>query len=542
MKLHWVTNLRWLIGLVGMGVVVACSSDEKASTPDPNPEIVYKGMGSLASGAGKGSFRFGAASAATQIEDQNTKTDWYLWTQPKAEGGLARSEFVGQASQGFSKAIADIELIKSLGLDSYRFSMEWARIEPERNKIDEAALEHYSKFIDALLAAGIRPLVTIHHFSNPVWIDDPRDPECTNGPSDTNLCGFGHPTGGAMVVKELAEHAALLAQRFGDRVDEWATINEPVNYLVASHGIGMFPPGKSKITKESALLGEFIPTVRDFIDAHAAIYDAIKTNDTKDADGDGSPADVGLTLSVAEWVPSRDNEVSTNPEDVAAADRIRYVYHYLFIDSILNGNFDTNLDGQPDETHDTWKSRLDWLGVQYYFRTGVTGKGGLIPVVKATPCFGKFDFGSCIPPLDQSHFVPDMGYEYYPEGLYNVLKDFSKRWQTLPLVVTEGGIATNVGSRRAENIVRSLEQIEKARTEGADIRGYYHWSLFDNFEWAEGFKPHFGLFQVDYTTFERKPTAAVDVYKSIIQQRKISSSQRVTYGGEGAMTLEPGSE
>jgi beta-glucosidase len=132
-----------------------------------------------------------------------------------------------------------------------------------------------------------------------------------------------------------------------------------------------------------------------------------------------------------------------------------------------------------------------------------------------------------------------MRYEYYAPGLYKVLADLGKRWPDLPLVVSESGIATEVGERRAENVVRALEQIDKARSEGVDVRGYYHWSLFDNFEWAEGFEPRFGLYHVDYSTYERTPTTGADVLAEITSLRKLTEAQLSTYGGEGPMTPEP---
>src|SRR5689334_19720913 len=126
--------------------VAACGDDGGSGSGD----ISFGPSGSLTEASGKGSFRFGAASAATQIEDQNTNTDWYLFTEPTAMGGLGNGTFVGDASKGYSLAIQDIALMKSLGIDSYRFSIEWARIEPKRHQYDEVALKHYSDFIDAL--------------------------------------------------------------------------------------------------------------------------------------------------------------------------------------------------------------------------------------------------------------------------------------------------------------------------------------------------------------------------------------------------------
>jgi beta-glucosidase len=500
-------------------------------------EITFPAIQPLVGAAGRGGFRFGAASAATQIEDQNPNTDWWAFTAPKEMGGLGKGVFVGDASRGYSKALDDVQLLTETRLDSYRFSMEWARIEPRKGEYDEAALAHYGALLDALRAAGVRPIVTVHHFSNPVWVDDPRDPTCAGGPKDTNLCGWGHPTGGPQVVAAFEKFARLLAERFGDRVDEWGTLNEPVNYLLAGYGIGYFPPGKSYVTD---ILGKLVPVVRDYLEGHARAYRAIKAADTKDADGDGVAAAVGLSLSVAQWIPARLGMPSTNPEDVAARDRVVYVYHHLVPDSIRDGTFDADLDGTPDETHDSWRGTLDWLGAQYYFRTGVTGQTGLVPVIEATPCFGSFDLGACLVPLDPTFCVPDMGYEYVAEGLYEVLSDFGARWPDLPLVVSESGIATNVGARRAENVVRALEQIARARDRGVDVRGYYHWSLYDNFEWAEGFVPRFGLYRVDYATYARTPTEGATVLGRIAGARKLTIADRTKYGGSGPMTPEPG--
>jgi beta-glucosidase/6-phospho-beta-glucosidase/beta-galactosidase len=501
-------------------------------------DIDYGAMGSLVDESGRGGFRFGAASAATQIEDQNTNTDWYWFTLPVEEGGRGQGAApVGDAAGGYTHALDDVQLAVDLGLDSYRFSMEWARIEPQRDVIDEAALAHYGAVLDALIAAGIRPMVTVHHFSNPVWIDDPRDIACTGGPRDENLCGLGHPEGGPLVIAEMAQFAALLAERFGDRVDEWATLNEPVNYLLASYGIAAFPPGKRYLFQ---LLERFLPVVRDYLAAHAAMYRAIKEHDTIDADGDGRAADVGLTLAIAHWVPAANHQLSRDPVDVAATARVDYVFHHLVVRALTEGRFDADLDGTAEEDQPAWRDTLDWLGVQYYFRAGVHGHVHLIPVVDAAPCFGGFDFGACLYPDDATLCVPTMGYEFVAEGLYEILRDFGERYPRLPLVISEAGIATEVGRRRAENVVRILEQVERARRAGVDVRGYYHWSLIDNFEWAEGYAPRFGLYRVDYDTFARTPTEGATLYGEIAGARRLTVAQREALGGTGPMTREPG--
>jgi len=248
-----------------------------------------------------------------------------------------------------------------------------------------------------------------------------------------------------------------------------------------------------------------------------------------------------MSLSVADWEPTRYNAPSDEPDDIAARDRLVYLFHYVFADSITNGTFDSNLDGTPDEQHPEWANTLDWLGLQYYFRAGVSADRPLLPdPVALTPCFGGFDNGSCLPAPDPSYCVPRMGYEGWDDGVHDILHQFADRYPGLPLVVTEAGISTDTGRRRGENVVRVLEAVARARDEGVDVRGYYHWSLTDNFEWAEGFGPHFGLYSVDYSSYARTPSEGADVYSAIAHAREITSDQRAMYGGTGSMTAEDG--
>jgi beta-glucosidase len=523
-------NYRYL--LLALIVLASCSDpvEEEAAG------LKFGDLGTLGAG-GEGGFRFGVATAATQLEDANPDVDWYHWTLPEEQGGHGGgTDFVGDAVKGYSRALDDAGLVSSLELDAYRFSMEWARIEPRRDEVSEDALLHYDGVLDKLVADGIQPMITIHHFSNPLWVNDfVNDKDCENGPVDTNLCGFGHEEGGALVVEELRQHAKLLAERYGDRVDEWCTLNEPVNYLLASHGVGYFPPGQLSLFDFEA---KFIPVVRNYLWAHAVMYDAIKEYDTIDADGDGIAASVGLSISVVKWEPARDNEFSDDPADIAATERVTYVYHHLVPTALTQGGFDSDLDGTIDEPREDWKDRLDWLGAQYYFRAGVT-EGAVIPLVNASVCSGGFDFGACLPVEDETKWVPAMGYEFWEPGLYEILMDLSATYPDLPLMVTESGIATEVGQRRAEQTVRTLEQIARAQDEGADIRGYYHWSLMDNFEWHEGFHPRFGLFHVDRDNdYKRTETEGAALLREISVGRGVTAAQLEELGGLGPMTPE----
>jgi len=212
--------------------------------------IYFPQAGSTSAPSGRHTFRFGAATAATQIEDQNTNTDWYIWTAPPPLG-LGKSEFVDDAVKGYSKAMEDIRLLQDLHLDTYRFGIEWARIEPRLGYFDEKALKHYDDFINGLLAAHIMPVITLHHNANPIWVDDPREPaDCPQGPRPENLCGFANPKGAEEVLKAAGEYACMLGKRYGDRVDDWLTINEPMNYLMSNYAGNGASPGRNVMARE----------------------------------------------------------------------------------------------------------------------------------------------------------------------------------------------------------------------------------------------------------------------------------------------------
>jgi beta-glucosidase len=524
--------VKALVFLGAVLAVAACGDDSSSGGP-----IKFGAVGSLTQDSGKGSFRFGAATAATQIEDMNPTTDWYLWTKPVAQGGLGKGTFVDDAVRGYSLVDGDLGLVSDMHLDSYRFSIEWARIEPVKDQIDEAAIAHYRAQLETMKAMGIKPLVTVFHWTVPVWVADPRDLNCANGPTATNLCGFGSP-GGPMIAEQAAEHAKLLGERFGDLVDEWGTVNEPMSAVLSGYLIGIFPPGKSTL----ANINDFIPAMRDMIAMHAAIYHALKAADTVDADGDGVAADVGFSMSVADWQPARLNKPSTDPVDIAAVEKVKLILHYAFVDAARDGVFDSNLDGTSDEDHPEWANTIDWLGLQYYFRAGVTGDRPVLgPPANFTPCIGGFDFGSCLPATDTTFCAPQMGYEARANGFEQVIVDHSQRYPNLPLVVTETGIASSVGTRRAETVVRVLEAIAAAQKRGADVRGYYHWSLTDNFEWAEGYRPKFGLYSVDRGSpdYTRTATEGATVLGDIASAHALTADQRAKYGGDGPMTPDP---
>ena len=520
--------LAVVVGVPGAGSGSAAADPARSGASEG--AVGFGSYGSLSQPSGKGSFRFGVATSATQIEDQNPHTDWYAWTQPEPEG-LGNATPVGDAVGGYTRAIDDVDLVDRLGVDSYRFGVEWARIEPRRGEINQAALRHYGRQLDELRSRGIRPMITVNHFALPTWVDNPRDAGCVNGPSDTNLCGLDHPQGGAMVVQEMADFARLLARRYGDRVQDWVTINEPMVYMLFAHGFGVGPAGKSSLNPEK-FDSAFVPALRNLLNAHAAMYKAIKSVRPR--------ASVGLANSVKAYVPVRDGAPSDDPADEAAVERFRWFFERTIVDSLVTGRFSPRLDGARTEPHPEWKGTLDWLGLQLYDRTGVTSQVGAegtqaVPMTGVATCAGP----PCMPLLDPSYWNPHMQYEQDPDALYGVVKRYSQEYPGLPLVVSESGMATESADRRSAFIVRGLRQVAKLRDEGVDVRGYYYWSLLDNFEWLLGYGPHFGLYSVDRSTMDRTATDTVRVYGDVTARRGLSPQVLEQYGRSGPLPPEP---
>ena len=478
-------------------------------------------------------FQWGAATAAHQIEGHNTNNNWYQFETLAQFKGKTR-DVSGAAADSYARFDEDVALARGLGLNANRISIEWSRVEPTRDHWDEEAIAHYGAVIDAIVDAGMRPMITLHHFTDPIWINDlSKSQACDqNGGlpiSDSNLCGWAN----SQVRDEWVQFAGEMAKRFGDRVDDWLTFNEPVGVLVSGYLYGVFPPGKTLVPFEK--LG--LKVLRQMLDAHAGAYDAIHVADQGDADGDGKNAMVGFSQAVGHYVPAQDD----NTEHRIAAAQATYFLNYLFVDALVEGGLDTNIDETIDEAHPSWKGKLDFLGLQYYFRAPTS----YFPLVKPfvfAPCLGQID--ALLPGVAELLGCPEvdpanlttMGYEHYPQGIYTVGKAISARYPDMPLIITENGIATANGKRRAQSLVRHLEWLHRLIEEDVDLRGYYHWSLIDNFEWAEGYSQSFGLHTVDYTTFERKANEGADIYQRILKAGgRISQHLRNTYGGNTPM-------
>jgi beta-glucosidase len=391
-------------------------------------------------------FLWGTATAAHQVEGNNANSDiWVLEHVRKSP----YAEPSGDACDHYHRYRSDIALLAELGFNAYRFSLEWARIEPEEGEFSNAVLEHYRDMLRACHEHHLTPIVTFHHFSSPRWL------MARGGWKDRHT------------PERFARYCERAARSLGDLIGAACTINE-ANIASVLAGLG-FAPSLQKLQKAAwwsaaaeslgtspRRLAPFIYAVsskaRDIIlQAHRLGVEAIKS-----ASGNFP---VGITLAL------QDIEPIPGGERIAA--RMRKQINDVYLESL-----------QGD----------DFVGVQAYSRTRVDPKGVL--------------------PAEEGVELTQMHYEFWPEALEATIRDATAR-TGLPVIVTENGLATADDTRRVEYIRRALHGVVRCLKDGLEVRGYMYWSAFDNFEWSLGYRPTFGLVAVDRETQARtvKPSA-----------------------------------
>jgi beta-glucosidase len=373
-------------------------------------------------------FRWGTATAAHQVEGGNWNNDWWAWERDPDSGCREPS---GDAIDHYHRFDEDIRLLAQLGFTSYRFSVEWSRIEPEEGQFSVAALDHYRRMVASCRAHGLEAVVTLHHFTSPRWL-------ATEG-------GWADPGTAARFVRFADRTTAHL----GDLVSRLATFNEPNIVATMGHLVGIFPPGHRDVAERRR--------VNDvFIDAHHRAVPVIKAHV-----GD---VPVGLTLAMSDYQAVADPDGGRLDEAEARVAKIRRNMEDVYLEA-----------GRDD----------DFLGVQTYSRSRIGADGTLGP--------------------EEGARVLVMGYEFYPDALAATIRRAWEVTEQTPLVVTENGIGTDDDTERQEYLGRALEGVLDCLDEGIDVGGYFCWSAFDNFEWALGYLPRFGIIDVDRDTQERIP-------------------------------------
>lgn len=380
-------------------------------------------------------FLWGSSTSAYQVEGGIENCDW------------AKVYPAGKACDHYNRYQEDFDLLKSLSQNTYRFSIEWSRIEPEDGKFDEKEIEHYKKVLLSLKEKNIISFVGLWHWTTPLWLTE------KGGWADKKINYY------------FARYTEVIVKELGNLIDFWVTINEPTipfipGYLFFGYVVGNWPPQKRNIFLA-------FKVYRNFIKAHKKAYQIIHTFYSR--------AKVGISLDCAYIDPSSKKSF---------LDRMlvfiwRYFHNYLFF----------NLT----------KKYQDFLGVNYYFHDRL-----------------KFPFLI----RNENKVLSDLGWEVYPKGIYYVLKNLKKYKK--PVYITENGLADAKDRLRKDFIRDHLFWIYKAiNEEGIDVKGYFHWSLMDNFEWDKRFEPKFGLVEID-ETLERKPSPSAFYYAEICKNNSLT--------------------
>lgn len=441
-------------------------------------------------------FAFGTAVAGFQVdmgcptipaaECEDQKSDWYAYVTSTAAIAKTQTHLAGDqpsAGPGFYELYAaDLDRVKALGLDSFRLSLEWSRIFPEstagvegyealKARASPAGLAYYHAIFAAMKARGLKPLVTLHHYTLPSWIHDGRG--CTLDLDHCSPRGWLEPS----IVAEIAKYAGFAAREFGDEVDRWATLNEPMAVVIP----GYLMPTEARTNPPAQLLryAEAKTALFAMIHAHARMVDAVRENDQRDADGDGRATFIGLVYPVAPVLPKD----PANPLDQRGAQNIAYIYNDLFLNAVLKGELDEDLNGKGEVESDL-VGRSDYLGLNYYFKVVVVGaEDSFLPAFSPLLTFDPFH-------LEQG--------ETYPEGLREVLRDLKAKYPSTPVLITENGADAAIAGGPEAFLAAHLRSLLSAiHQDGVDVRGYFWWSLMDNFEWNHGTGMKFGLYAVD---------------------------------------------
>jgi beta-glucosidase len=406
------------------------------------------------------SFLWGAATSSHQVEGNNRWNDWW---QYERSGRLPHAS--GDACRHYEMYEQDFDLARAWGHNAHRFSLEWSRIEPCEGEWNREAVEHYRAVILALRQRGLEPVITLHHFTNPAWF--------------TRAGGWLRRDSAGL----FARYAGFVAGELGKDVRYWLTINEPTVYVMQGYINGEWPPFQRSWIKAARAL-------RNLANAHVLAYRRLHQLYRN--------VEVGFAHSAPVVMPCD----AQRKRDCLAADLRDFVLNRAFF----------LLIGASFRKRERTARCLDYVGINYYTRLIIRSVGWGFHAFLGQAC--RLDHH------DDRGVISDTGWEVYPAGFRVALEKFSRLG--VPLFVTENGIATTDEALRRDYIIRHLERLAEARAAGVDVIGYLYWSLIDNYEWAMGTDPHFGLASVDSLTHERRPRPCVEDFQRICRRNSLA--------------------
>ncbi|MBK1719999.1 GH1 family beta-glucosidase [Thiocystis violacea] len=440
-------------------------------------------------------FLWGAATSAYQIEgsplaDGAGPSIWHRFAH--TPGRVLNGDTGDLACDHYRRLVEDLDLMAGLGLGAYRFSVAWGRVLPEgRGSVNPKGLDFYRRLVDGLLERGIAPMLTLYHWDLPAALQD------RGGWLNPDSPGW------------FADYADLMFRALDDRVPLWVTLNEPWVVTIPGHLDGELAPGHRDLFEPPRVAHHLLLAHAEAVAAYRAL----------------GRHRIGLAVNLEPQHPA-----SASPEDRAAAARRDAFINRWFLDPLLLGVYPPELAALfgpawpafPDADLKRIQAPTDFIGVNYYSR-------GL---VRADPD---------VQPLGAVRVTPEpaprttMDWEVYPQGLTETLLWLKERYANPPLYITENGAAFADGGpldgetpdpRRVDYLRAHLLAAQEALAQGVDLRGYFVWSLFDNFEWARGYGQRFGLFQIDPVSLARVPKSSARYYRDLIRRHRGGSRGR----------------
>ena len=427
-------------------------------------------------------FIFGVATAAYQIEGSKFgncgSSHWDTWSE--TPGNVHNSDNGSIACDHYNRFYDDLDIIKSGGFDSYRFSTSWSRVMPDGKSVNSEGLDFYDRLVDGMIARGLKPNLTLYHWELPSYLAD--------------IGGWTNRD----IAERFAEFTDVIINRIGDRVDHTATLNEPWCVAWLSYFLGGHAPGIRDIRAA-------VRAMHHVMLAHGKALEVLKSH---------GQSNLGIVLNLGHGEPASNTEADINATKTFDAIHTRW-----FMDSLFKGNYPKDMLSKvekymPENFESDMKlisSPIDWLGVNYYTRG----------VIKAAPNehWPHFEEEEGALPKTQ------MGWEIYPEGLELLLKRiYNDYTNEIPIMITENGMANEdvVSNDICDDPIRvkyfedHLQAVIRCIAHGVPVKGFFGWSLLDNYEWAYGYEKRFGLVHVDYKTQKRTPRASFKAFQKAI--------------------------
>jgi beta-glucosidase len=437
-------------------------------------------------------FLLGASTAAYQVEgavdeDGRGRSVWDTFCDEP--GRIVDGSSGAEACDHFHRFAEDVALMRELGLDGYRFSIAWPRIQPDGSgPANPAGLDFYDRLVDALLAAGVAPMATLFHWDLPQALED----------------------GGGWLARSTAErfadYAALVGARLADRVAHWIPVNEPNVVTMLGYATGRHAPGRR-------LMFEALPVAHHLLLGHGLAVGALRAAGATSV----GPANNHMPVWAA----------TDSPDDRQAADLYDALWNKLFSEPMLRGRYPEGfaelMPGPVAEDLAVISAPLDFYGVNYYSPMRIAAPGTDLPRTDQVPAEGL----PVVPVVIEGYPLTGFGWPVVPDGLHDLLVSLREEYAAAlpPVFVTENGCAYDdepdgTGAvhdpERIDYLAAHLAAVAGAVAEGVDVRGYFTWSLMDNFEWAEGYTKRFGLVHVDYATQRRTRKDSFAWYRDLI--------------------------